>query len=44
MKKDQKFLIPEAELIKFCCDDIILTSDLDSEPTGESEIPDYPNS
>ena len=42
MKKENKFLIPEAEIIQFHCEDIILTSDLDNTPTGESSIPDYP--
>ena len=41
MNNEKKFLIPEAEIIEFCGDDVILTSDVGGIIT-EGETPTLP--
>ena len=40
MEKEKKYLIPEAEIVCFNYDDIILTSDVGGENVGT--IPEWP--
>lgn len=40
MNKEKKFLIPEAEIIVFPSEDIIVTSDVGEKNAGE--IPEWP--
>lgn len=41
MKKENKFLKPDAELIEFCADDVIVTSDVGG-TIDEGSTPDLP--
>ena len=39
MEKEKKFILPEAEIIRFSCEDIIVTSDVGG--ANANTLPEY---